>query len=418
MSRKNMSVARVAKLTKASVGKCDRHNERKNESYENINVEPERTPFNVSFKSTDGLSYNEYFDKLIADGKISTRGLKDGATYFNEMVIDVNTEYFEEHGGYEFAREFFAEAYRFCCDFYGEERIVSAVMHADEINKEVSKRLGKEVYHYHLHVVAIPTVIKEIKWSARCKNEELRGKVREVIHQVSHSKMWGNTVPLLDEQGDQVLGASGKPVFRKSYSVLQDKLYEHMAAAGYIDFQRGERGSSARHLSSLQYQIEKDKARLSEIEHAVSDTSEKLLSEQVRYTDNHKVFKMFSEIESVGKKGITGKYTVSKEDFEDLTALAKEGLSSRGEIGRLRDDVKRYKQRSWDLSSSVSRLQERLEEVTAKYERLIEITKPYLEAMRRFPDKVKEFLDKLFLKKKQQHEQENAKPKRTDNWTR
>ena len=107
------------------------------------------------------MTYNEYFQRLIDEGKISTRGQKAGATVFNELVIDVNTRYFEEHGGYEYARQFYGEAYRFGCEIYGEENIVSAVMHAYEINKAVSEELGKPVYHYHLHIVAIPTVRKK-----------------------------------------------------------------------------------------------------------------------------------------------------------------------------------------------------------------------------------------------------------------
>ena len=91
------------------------------------------------------------------------------------LVIDVNTRYFEERGGYEYARTFYEEAYRFACGIYGEENIVSAVMHADEINKAVSEQMGKPVYHYHLHIVAIPTVRKEIRWSKRCKDEASEG---------------------------------------------------------------------------------------------------------------------------------------------------------------------------------------------------------------------------------------------------
>lgn len=163
MARKNMSVARVNKLTSVSAGQSERHNERKNKNYENLNIIEERIPYNVSFKSPGNMTYNEYFNKLIEDGKISTRGLRENATHFNEMIIDVNTEYFEEHGGYDFAKQFYEEAYRFCVEFYGEDNIVSAVMHSDEINKAVSEKLGKSVYHYHLHVIAIPTVEKEIK---------------------------------------------------------------------------------------------------------------------------------------------------------------------------------------------------------------------------------------------------------------
>ena len=141
MAEGSWSVARVAKLTAAGVQKNERHNERKNESYANMNVDLERSPLNVHFKDTGGLTYNEYFQKLIDEGKISTRGLRENATLFNEMIVDVNTKYFEERGGYEYARTFYEEAYRFACGIYGEENIISAVMHADEINKAVTEEL-------------------------------------------------------------------------------------------------------------------------------------------------------------------------------------------------------------------------------------------------------------------------------------
>ena len=101
MAEGSWSVARVAKLTAAGVQKNERHNERKNESYANMNVDLERSPLNVHFKDTGGLTYNEYFQKLIDEGIISTRGLRENATLFNEMIVDVNTKYFEERGGYE-----------------------------------------------------------------------------------------------------------------------------------------------------------------------------------------------------------------------------------------------------------------------------------------------------------------------------
>ncbi len=46
-----------------------------------------------------------------------------------------------------------------------EKYILSATMHADERNKALSEQLGKDVYHYHLHVVYIPVVQKEILYS-------------------------------------------------------------------------------------------------------------------------------------------------------------------------------------------------------------------------------------------------------------
>ena len=330
----------------------------------------------------------------------------------------MNTRYFEQHGGYKYAKQFYKEAYRFACEIYGENNIVSAVMHADELNKAVSEELGKPVYHYHLHIVAIPTVRKEILWSKRCKDDALRGTVKEVINQVSHSKKWKNTVPLLDKNGQQVTDKYGKPVFRKSYSVLQDKLFEHMANAGFTGFERGEIGSTTENLSSLDYQIQKDKERLANIQGRIE-------AEQERYKPVHEVHKTMAEIESMGQKTITGKIAIPKGDYQKLTALAKKGITSRKEIDDLRDRVSYYQEKYFSAAAAAERLQE-------KYDRLKEMCRPFLQATEHFPELVEAFVEKvkeLFRSKQVQErkERENkaairaerSKHRRSkDNWER
>ena len=89
-----------------------------------------------------------------ASGTISTRGLKPDATHYCELIFDVNSAYFDNHGGYEFAKQFYADAYKAAVQIVGgEQYVLSAVMHADEINRAMTEALGREVYHYHLHVV-------------------------------------------------------------------------------------------------------------------------------------------------------------------------------------------------------------------------------------------------------------------------
>ena len=51
IDKADMSCARVKQYTASDVSKAERHNERKNETYENMNVIVERIPFNVHFKS-------------------------------------------------------------------------------------------------------------------------------------------------------------------------------------------------------------------------------------------------------------------------------------------------------------------------------------------------------------------------------
>ena len=82
----------------------------------------------------------------------------------------------------------------------GTENILTAVLHANELNTALTEEFGKEIYHYHLHVIAIPVVLKEIKYSKRCKDKSLVGKTKEVIHQVSHSKKWKSLYDELAEK--------------------------------------------------------------------------------------------------------------------------------------------------------------------------------------------------------------------------
>jgi hypothetical protein len=147
----------------------------------------------------------------------------------------------------------------------GEQYILSAVMHADERNRAMSEALKQDVFHYHMHVVYIPVVEKEILWSKRCKDLSLVGMVKETVMQVSSSKKWLSK-PALDDGGNPILQKNGKSVLRKSYSVLQDDYFRFMRAAGYDDVERGERGSSEEHLTVTQFKVEQEQRRLVELD--------------------------------------------------------------------------------------------------------------------------------------------------------
>ena len=381
MSKKNYSVARVVTHTQSTIGKCERHNERKNESYANMNVDTYRCSMNVHFKNCGELTYNEQLNKLIAEKKVCMRGLKADAKVFDEVIFDVNTDYFEKHGGYEYAKEFYAEAYRFAVALYGEQNIISAVMHADELNVALTEQYGKPVYHYHMHLVALPVVEKQILWTKRCKDKSLVGTVKETVNQISHSKKW-KSPQAVDENGNVVFNEKGKPVLIPSYSILQDDFFNHMQRAGFNDFIRGEKGSIAEHLSCLQYEIQQDKKRLEEIK-------ERLQTEEIRYDNVHTVHKTFMEIENMGKKTLTGKVTISSEDFNDLSNMAKQSVAARSKIFDLERENKRLREVNWELQSRINRLSERLYE-------LEQICAPYLEALKLMPEKVKSFFEEIF----------------------
>lgn len=379
--RPDMSCARVVQYKASGLDKIYRHNERRNESYGNENVITEMSRYNIHFRDPGDETYTEIFRRLEAEGVISTRGLREDATLLDEIIIDVNTTYFEDHGGYEYAKKFYEEAYHFIEKKFGADNIVSAVMHADELNTEASERFGKDVYHYHLHAMVIPVVDKDVKWSKRCKAPELRGTVKEVIHQVSHSKKWASDIPERDEHGEIMLRKNGKPKFRKSYSILQDEVYDHMISHGFTGFERGVLGSTAVHLDTLQFKIEKDRERLANIEGRIEQA-------RLDYEPALEAKQKIEEIDSLGKRNITGKVVLSDKDYNDLTALAKEGLTSRSTIWDMHRTIEYYR-------DGFDRYATRYENLKDKYEELTEKTRPFLDAMEHFPELVTAFMNKL-----------------------
>ena len=70
-TKTNYSVARVETYTKTSITKAERHNERKNKSYSNMNVDLTQTPNNIHYKRCQ-TTYNETLKDLLIQNKFDS----------------------------------------------------------------------------------------------------------------------------------------------------------------------------------------------------------------------------------------------------------------------------------------------------------------------------------------------------------
>ena len=109
-----------------AVGNTQQHNEREKDGYRNPDIIPQRAAWNVHFKKPTA-SYTDLFSQLETAGTISTRGLKPDATHYCELVFAVNSAYFDNHGGYEFAKQFYEDAYH--CLLYTSSLVVVEAVH-------------------------------------------------------------------------------------------------------------------------------------------------------------------------------------------------------------------------------------------------------------------------------------------------
>ena len=414
------TVARNQDLeTPADVAKVQEHNEREKDSYSNQDIVPERTALNVHFKSpTD--DYVKMFEQMEQDGVISTRGLKPDAVKYGELIFDVNSAYFYNYGGYEFAKQFYADAYKAAVEIVGgEQYILSAVMHADERNRAMSEALGEDVYHYHLHVVYIPVVEKQILWSKRCKDEALRGTVKEVITQVSRSKKW-ESKPVLGEDGNPMLNAKGKKILKSSYSVLQDDFFNFMRNAGYTDVERGERGSTEEHLTVTQFKVQAEQQRLEAVTgqvaqakrglenaKAATEKQKKKLEALQKETKTAKTVALtVQEIETMGKKATFGNnITLTPDECDTLKDYAVSSFAEKAE------KIK-YKQKFEQAEKSAKTWKQRYDALHEQYQELKKKAQPFLDALEIASERVRAFLDVVLSRGKETQEHEHTARKR------
>ena len=355
--------ARSMRLTAARIGNAQQHNEREKGSYVNQDIVPERTHLNVHFKKP-AAGYAEMFEQLKKDGIISTRGLKEDAFLYGELVFDVNTAYFHNHGGYDFAKQFYTDAYKSAIEIVGgEQYILSAVMHADERNRAMSDALGQDVYHYHLHVVYIPVVEKQILWSKRCKDKSLVGTLKETIQQVSMSKKW-DSKPALDEHGKPLLNANGKPVLKKSYSVLQDDFFRYMRDTGYDDVERGDRGSSEEHLTVTQFKVQQEQARLAELteQNRQQEQQAATLGKQIKKIQNQQVD--VAAIEKIEARSVplSSKVILERSEYESLAVAAKKYVASEKKESKLQKALDAANRLIAKLKAEIAALKQELSE--------------------------------------------------------
>jgi hypothetical protein len=420
LAKTNRSIVRNQAYQKSAFAIRERHNERQNESYYNADIEAGRQHLNVYFKRSEG-SYSEAFEAMLASGAISTRGQKAGAKVFDELIFDVNSAYFKHNGGYEYAKAFFEEAYRYAIkEIGGEEYVLSAVMHADERNKALSEEMGRDAYHYHLHVVYVPVVDKEILWSKRCKDPSLVGTVKETIKQVSHSKKW----PRYKTENGWV----------NSYSLLQDRFHDHMKTAGYDGFERGERGSTTEHLSVLEYKskqeaeraaamttvVEKKQQAAADLDTEINDKEEAIaaldeqagkktkrnerLDEQIAVKDKAKA--TIAEIDAMGKPALLGGVNVSNDEIGRLKTLAKKSVT-------IEDKTKNLNQQ---LKAANNELTLVKAELAAEFKKRPSIKDhlswwdKFMSAMRRAPKRLMAVIDEILREPPERNEPERTAP--------
>ena len=185
------AIIRNEKYTRSSLMGIYRHNERRNTSYTNKNINHQNTYKNYAIKKCD-TNYLRKFDQIRQENNLKG-WIKKNSNVVCEYIITSDSEYFNSIGEEETQR-FFETAYKFVKSYknLGEKYILSANVHLDEATP-------------HLHLVFIPVV------------HSLDKKSGKVVDKICCSEFWKG---------------------RDSYKILQDNFHKYMVKAGF-NLERG-----------------------------------------------------------------------------------------------------------------------------------------------------------------------------------
>ena len=187
-----------------------------------------------------------------------------------------------------------------------------------------------------------------------------------------------------------------------------------MRAAGYDDVERGERGSTEEHLTVTQFKVQAERQRLEEMTAQVAQVEQSLSATEAAARKKAKELKALQsqtkeqrtaamtvqEIQSVGKRTITGSITMTPSECETLKAYAVNGIAAKADNGRLQEQLRSARR-------DAGMWKRRYEQLYEKYQELKQKAQPYLDALEIASQRVRAFLDVSLARgrESQQHEQ-------------
>ena len=149
----------------------------------------------------------------------------------------------------------------------------------------------------------------------------------------------------------------------------------------YTDVERGERGSSEEHLTVAQFKTEREHKRLAVLERQVEKKGQALQKIEQETKMRNVICQSYSEIDNMGRRTFTGKLELTQQESERLKRLAKNGIVADSEIADLKHQLQsaRRDAQIWKR----------------RYEQLVEQTREFLAALKKAPERVKEFISRV-----------------------
>lgn len=164
---KQYAILRVQKCKGAAIGAMQYHNDREPGKHTNPDIDQTRTRLNREMRSH--VDYEREVQARIDDGYSGERKVRKDAVKLVEGIVTASPEFFELADD-DKVREFFDDAYRFCCDEFGESNMVHFTVHMDEETP-------------HAHFGFVPLRDGKLSWKEFFPNKMALGKMQDRFYE-------------------------------------------------------------------------------------------------------------------------------------------------------------------------------------------------------------------------------------------
>ena len=137
-------VCHFGKYKSGNVFGLQKHNQRENENYSNMDIDKARTPLNYDLVNQGNINYLKRVKSIIEANRASERAIRKDATVYCECIVSSDGAFFENLTE-DKQKEFFKSSLDYLKNKIGEEFIISANVHLDETTP-------------HMHVGFVPII--------------------------------------------------------------------------------------------------------------------------------------------------------------------------------------------------------------------------------------------------------------------
>ncbi|MBF2777502.1 plasmid recombination protein [Staphylococcus haemolyticus] len=214
------SIIRIAKVkSKVNSTGIQKHIQRENENYENVDIDLEKTHMNYDLVNDDKINLNDEIEQKIAENYQGKRKIRTDAIKHVDGLITSDNEFFKDKSQDEI-KAFFEHSKEFIENEYGKDNLLYATVHMDE-----------KTPHMHFGIVPITQdgrlSAKEVIGNKKALTE-FQDRFNEYVNQRGYDLERGQSRQVTNAKHDQVSRYKQKTEYHKQEYERESQKLSHI----------------------------------------------------------------------------------------------------------------------------------------------------------------------------------------------